>query len=316
MMPPIYAACLLAPKRTMTVKRIALVTQYNADGTPLISTDSQAIAQHPDLLEAHDLTLIDAAWEDPAVDWRSFDALVIKSTWNYHLPENVATFNRWLDSVSDLNLYNPLSVVRWNSDKIYLRELADAGVPVVPSVWREAGAPLDVQGAMAAQGWDEVVIKPRTGASAFGVLTAKSPEEAATADSRSAEYAVNGAVIQPLLGEIRTEGEWSFLFFRDGDRFAYSHAAIKRPAAGKITVQSGTSEVVTPPDDLLAQAKDIARISEDCIGASLLYARVDAVARDGHLLLMELELLEPSLFLYEAADRAPVERYVRAIASA
>jgi glutathione synthase/RimK-type ligase-like ATP-grasp enzyme len=294
---------------------LALVTQLSADGTSLVSTDSRAIAQHPDLLAAHDLTLTDAAWEDSAVDWGAFDALVIKSTWNYHLPENAAAFNRWLDSVSGLNLYNPPSVLRWNSDKIYLRELEAAGVPVVPSVWREAGTPLDVQAAMAAQGWDEVVIKPRTGASAFGVLTAKSPEEAAAADSRSAEYAVNGAVIQPLLGENRTDGEWSFLFFRDGERLAYSHAAIKRPAAGKITVQSGTSEVVAPPDELLAQAGDIARLSEDCIGAPLLYARVDAVARDGRLLLMELELLEPSLFLHEAADRGPVERYVRAIAS-
>ena len=297
------------------MKRIALVTQFNADGTPLISADSRAIGQYPDLLEAYGLTLIDAAWEDPAVDWHSFDALIIKSTWNYHLPENAAAFNRWLDSVSGLNLYNPAPVLRWNSDKIYLRELADAGVPVVPSVWREAGAPLDVQSAMAAQGWNEVVIKPRTGASAFGVLTAKSPEEAAAADLRSAEYAVNGAVIQPLLGEIRTEGEWSFLFFRDGERLAYSHAAIKRPAAGKITVQSGTSDVVIPPEDLLTQAKEIARLSEDCIGAPLLYARVDAVARDGRLLLMELELLEPSLFLHEAADRAPIERYIRALAS-
>ena len=297
------------------MKRIALVTQLSADGTPLVSADSRALAQYPDLLAAHDLTLTDAAWEDPSVDWRALDALIVKSTWNYHLPENAAAFNRWLDSVSGLNLYNPVSVLRWNSDKIYLRELANAGVPVVPSVWREAGQPLDVQAAMAAQGWGEVVVKPRTGASAFGVLTAKSPEEAAAADSRSAEYAVNGAVIQPLLGEIRTDGEWSFLFFRDGERLAYSHAAIKRPAAGKITVQSGTSGVVTPPDDLLVQAKAIARLSEDCIGASLLYARVDAVARDGRLLLMELELLEPSLFLHEAADPAPVERYIRALAS-
>lgn len=297
------------------MKHLALVTQLSADGTALVSSDSRAIAQHPDALAAHDLILTDAAWEDPNVDWGRFDALVIKSTWNYHLPENASAFNRWLDSVSGLNLYNPVSVLRWNSDKIYLRELEAAGVPVVPSVWREAGAPLDVQAALAAKGWDEVVIKPRTGASAFGVLTAKSPEEAAAADSRSAEYAVNGAVIQPLLGEIRTDGEWSFLFFREADRLAYSHAAIKRPAAGKITVQSGTSEVVTPPDDLLMQAKEIARLSEDCIGAPLLYARVDAVARDGRLLLMELELLEPSLFLHEAADPAPVERYVRAIAS-
>jgi hypothetical protein len=297
------------------MRHLALVTQFGADGTPLISADSRAIAQYPDLLEVYGLTLTDAAWEDPTVDWRAFDALIIKSTWNYHLPENADAFYRWLDSVSGLNLYNPPHVLRWNSDKIYLRELADAGVAVVPSVWREAGEPLDVQGAMAAQGWDEVVIKPRTGASAFGVLSAKSPEEAAAADARAAEYAVNGAVIQPLLGEIRTEGEWSFLFFRDGDRLAYSHAAIKRPAAGKITVQSGTSEVVTPPDDLLRQAKEISQLSEDCIGAPLLYARVDAVARDGRLLLMELELLEPSLFLHEATDRAPVECYARALAS-
>jgi glutathione synthase/RimK-type ligase-like ATP-grasp enzyme len=297
------------------MKRIALVTQYGADGTPLISADAQALARHPGLLEKYGLTLTNAAWEDPAVDWRSFDALVIKSTWNYHLPENAAAFNRWLDSVSGLNIHNPARVLRWNSDKVYLRELAAAGVPVVPSVWRDAGEPLDVQGAMAAQGWDEVVIKPRTGASAFGVMTAKSADEAAAADSRSVEYAVNGAMIQPLLGEIRTDGEWSFLFFRDGDRLAFSHAAIKRPAAGKITVQSGTSEVVAPPDDLRQQAEEIARRSEDCIGSPLLYARVDAVARDGCLLLMELELLEPSLFLYEAADHAPLERYLQALAS-
>ena len=130
------------------MKRIALVTQLSADGTPLISTDSRAIAQYPDLLTAHGLTLTDAAWEDPSVDWQAFDALVIKSTWNYHLPENAAAFNRWLDSVS-----GPTSQSRQRAGGPVTNSICanlKRRVAVVPSVWRDVRAPLDVQAAIPA----------------------------------------------------------------------------------------------------------------------------------------------------------------------
>lgn len=299
------------------MKRIALVTQLTDDGTPLVSSDVEALLRHADLLARYGLTLISAAWEDPSVEWGSFDAIAIRSCWNYHLPERMDAFRRWLDMVEPLNVWNPVPVIRWNSDKIYLRDLAAVGVPVVPSVWRDAGAPLDVAAAMAEQGWSKVVIKPRTGASAFGVMTAASPADADAANARAAEFAVSGAVIQPLLEEIRTDGEWSFLCFRGpSGRLELSHTVVKRPIAdGRITVQGGTFEMLTPPDALAAQAIDIVRRAEALTGASLLHVRVDAVLRGDTLTLMELELIEPSLFLHEEQAAPMLENYVRALAS-
>lgn len=295
------------------MKRIALVTQLNADGSQMVSEDSHVAAA---LAGRYGLEIVDAAWEDPAVAWETFDAIVIRSTWNYHLPENAANFQRWLYRVSELNLWSPASIIRWNSDKIYLRQLEAEGVTIVPSVWREAGEPLDIYAAMQAQGWAEAVVKPRTGAGAFGFSIVKSAEDAARVEANLTEFAISGAVIQPLMTEVATEGEWSFLFFRGADGLLqYSHATRKVPASGTFTVQGGTWTLVTPDADLIAQAENVARAAEKVLAQPLLYARVDAIVRAGVLTLMELELIEPQIFLDGSPDTAPAERYLAAIQS-
>lgn len=229
-------------------------------------------------------------WSDPAAGWRAYDAVVVRTTWDYWL--RAEAFAAWIDAreAEGARLWNPPAVLRWNLDKRYLRELAAAGIPVLETEWvaddRETLAAL-----LARRGWDEAVVKPAVSAGAWKTFPVTA-DDAAAREADFREVAALGAMVQPFAPAIRGEGEWSFLFFRG----AFSHAVLKRPAAGDFRVQEqhgGRTVLATPPDDLVAQA---ARVLEAAPGPTL-YARVDGVVEDGRLVLMELEALEPSLFL-------------------
>lgn len=239
-----------------------------------------------------------AVWDDPKIDWSVYDAVVIRSTWDYHLKP--ATFGAWLDRLEalDVPLWNPAQVVRANQDKSYLRELAVRGVSVVPTEWvaRETKAVLaDV---LAARSWPEAVVKPTVSAGAYRTSKVKAGDPGAQA-ALDDVLAHSDAMIQPYLPEIASEGEWSFIFM--GGEF--SHAVLKTPQLGDFRVQEdhgGRTQRVEPLPELLAQARAaLVAGSRPC-----LYARVDGVRRDGELLVVELELIEPSLYLAHAPGAA------------
>ncbi|MDX1995325.1 MAG: hypothetical protein SF029_23275 [bacterium] len=276
------------------MKKIAFVT-YAAN--PAITPDDNLTAE---ALRRMGYIVESAVWNDPAVAWQAFDLVVIRSPWDYHHQPDA--FLTWLDRLEALGVRveNALPLLRWNAHKTYLRDLEGCGIPIIPTVWVKQGEPVPALTAVWGEP-DEVVVKPTISASAY--LT-----ERLRVEALSGFTALVDVMIQPFVREITVVGEWSLLYF-DG---RYSHAVKKYPQAGDFRVQSefgGKVSLETPTPALLEQVQAIL----DSLDTTPLYARVDGVEVDGRFLLMELELIEPSLFLRAAAD-AP-QRFAEAIAA-
>jgi glutathione synthase/RimK-type ligase-like ATP-grasp enzyme len=247
-------------------------------------------------------------WSDPRVDWAAFDAIVVRSTWDYfHRP---AEWSDWLGAVEAAGtpMLNAARLVRWNSHKSYLEQLAGAGVPVVDTFMTRSLAPVDLAALLADMGWDDAIVKPAIDGGAsrlFRVCDVPDPQ------ARFDDLHARGEVmVQPFLPSIVDEGELSLVHL-GGE---LSHTVRKTARPGDIRVQpswGGAAELVEPP----AEALEIARKVFDALDADpLLYARVDLVrAADGTLRLIELEAIEPLLFL-ELDDGAP-GRFADALAA-
>lgn len=249
-----------------------------------------------------------AVWDDPGTDWSRFEAVVIRSCWDYHL--RLPEFLAWVDSLerARIALWNPVALVRANAHKTYLRQLASDGFPVVPTAWLGQGSRGRLADLLDERGWTDVVVKPAVSASAFGTLRISRGEAGEARAQRSFEdlIAAGDLLVQPFVPEIVSPGEWSFVFLGE----AYSHAVLKRPAAGDFRVQDefgGEIAGRAPSASLVAQAKRIAA----WIPRPWLYARIDGVEIVGTLNVMEIELIEPSLFL--ASDVAAPARLADAI---
>lgn len=237
-------------------------------------------------------------WDDPSADWSKYDLVLIRSTWDYYL--NPAAFAAWVSRLEENGavLWNPPKVVRANAEKTYLRGLEVAGVSVAPTVWLEKGGPARLDEILAGRGWTDAVVKPVVSAGAYRTHRVKRGEPAGQ-QALDEVLAHSGAMIQPYLAEIAAEGEWSFVFL-DGE---FSHAVLKTPRAGDFRVQEehgGRATAVVPPAPLLAQARDAALATP----GPWLYARVDGVRRGGELVVVEVELVEPSLYLSHAPGAA------------
>jgi len=251
---------------------------------------------------------VPAVWSDPAVDWTAYDALVIRSPWDYFM--RLGEFRAWLDAriASGVRMCNDGAILAWNLDKGYLDQLAAAGALLVPSIVVPRGGRADVTALAGARGWDDVVVKPTISAGAYRTHRFRIADAASHADELAQILVDRGLLIQPFLPEIERDGELSLLFF-DGE---YSHAVRKRPKQGDYRVQlqyGGTIEPVAATPEWIEGARA-------CIAAAPalpVYARVDGVIHDGRFLLMELEAFEPLLYLAHG-DGAP-ERLARAIRS-
>ena len=246
------------------------------------------------------IQVVPVAWDAAGVDWTAYQGAVVRSCWNYHL--YAAAFRTWLERVTaaGVPVWNTPAVLRWNMDKHYLRDMTEWGVPIVPTVWLARGSKVHLRGLLGRQGWPSAVIKPCISASATGTWVT-SLAAATKHQQRLAEMLAGGDVmVQPLLPQIKS-GEWSLVFFRS----AYSHAVLKTPGSGSIFVQEehgGSTVSMQPPPHLVAQATTLLETVHAHIpDAPLLYVRVDGVEIDGRLVLMELEAIEPELFLDDAA---------------
>ena len=297
--------------------RIAAATH---PGAPEMTDDDRLAF---DLLAARGIAVEALPWSREDADWSAFDRVVIRSTWDYH--KHLDAFRAWARRVEadGARLWNPAAVVAWNSEKTYLRDLEAAGIPIVPTRWVARGAASRLAEELAGLAAPAVVVKPTVSASAYRTVSLRREEAAARQEEWEALLADSGAMIQPLMREVTLDGEWSFLFFRRGGRLAFSHAVRKRPAAGDFRVQSeagGTSQAETPPPELLAQVEGLIAAAARVAPGELLYARMDGVvsrgdeAPAGTFLLMELELIEPYLFLGISPGAA--ERFAEAIAGA
>lgn len=280
--------------------RIALVTHA---GQPELTDDDRLLA---DALAARGASAAAAPWDDAAVDWGGFDAIVVRSTWNYH--HDVERFLGWVTRVEagPARLLNPPALLRWSAGKRYLFDLARRGVPIVDTVLAEAGEARTLVDIVGGKGWRELVVKPVVSASAHETWRIHGPPTAEDEARFRALVATRAMLVQRYIAQVAGEGEWSFVFV-DG---AFSHAVVKRPAAGDFRVQKehgGSATAATPAPDLLNDARAImARVAP-----RPLYARVDGCALAGRLLLMELELVEPALFL--AHEPRAAERLAEAV---
>ena len=266
--------------------RIALATYSKL---PTLNDDDRLLIP---ALAALGVTAVPAVWDSGHVCWDEFQGVLIRSSWDYHL--RPLEFLEWIARLErgGVRVWNPGALLRWNHHKRYLRDLAARGVATVPTRWLARGEPADLRALLAEVGWREAVIKPAVSASAFG--TWRSSTETASRDqSRLEELLSAGDVmVQPLLSEVSDAGEWSIVFL--GGRF--SHAVLKRPAAGDYRVQwefGGSAVSAAPARRLIADAERVLAAAP----GDALYARVDGVEREGRLVLMELELIEPHLFL-------------------
>lgn len=226
-------------------------------------------------------------WDDPNLDVSAFDALVIGTTWDY--TSRPDAFLAVLEGMAAVRpLFNPIHVVRWNFRKTYLMDLKSEGVPVVDTLWCDRADGKSIESAFADLDVDEIVVKPLVGAGAWRQARLRKGDPLPPAD----DLPQGAALIQPFLPSAVDEGEYSFIFFGR----TFSHCARKIPQAGDYRVQSiyGGYERVHKPSDLEVQS---ARRVLDAVEGDLLYARVDMM-RDlkGHLVLMELELIEPYLY--------------------
>lgn len=272
-------------------RRIALATCARL---PALTPDDRLLAA---ALERRGATPCARVWDDAGVPWREHDGVVIRSCWDYHL--RLAEFTAWLDRLerSRVRVWNPPALLRWNANKRYLRELEEEGVPVVPTAWLESRS--SIGALLRERGWNRAVVKPAVSASAHGTWRTDVDRAAADQARLDEAMAAGALLVQPFLEEVARDGEWSLLFFGG----TFSHAVCKRPREGEFRVQhefGGTAHQVRAPGALRRDAERV--LAAACRRLwiekrDVAYARVDGVERDGRLLLMELECIEPQLYL-------------------
>lgn len=280
---------------------LALVTAtsakpHDSDLAPLVDTFARI-----------DVPVTVACWDDPDVEWQQFDAVFVRSTWDY--ADRLDDFLTWLDATTRATrVVNSADAIRWNIDKHYLSELAAAGVPTVPTTFVEPGEVMPTLDA-AQSVW---VVKPAVGAGSNGAKRCTYDE---VADHVALLHASGrSAMVQPYLHMIDEQAETPMVFIGDGGALEFDHAfrkaAILSSAdvarVGDLMAHEEIRERSATADE---RALGVAVLASDVVGAlgPLAYARVDVAPTEQGPVLMELELIEPSFYFDTSegsADRA------------
>ena len=242
------------------------------------------------IFEAKGHTIVPEIWDNPEVDWTTYDLVLIRSTWDYYLkPE---AFKNWISQFvnSKPRLLNSPEIILKNSHKFYLKELSEKGVNIIPTLFSSEKIDLET-----IKTWEKVVIKPAVSAGSHETEVF----ETATLTQEILDTKIGNGdwLVQPFLEEIKSVGEISMLFF--GGEF--SHAIQKVPKSGDFRVQKqfGAQYLkFSPSNELLSIAKTIVEIA----GKESTYARVDGVMTQIGFLLMEIEMIEPDLFFEHAIE--------------
>lgn len=256
-------------------------------------------------LQSKGLKIKQEIWDDPDVNWSIYDTAILKTPWDYH--EKFEAFKNWLNRMQAMNirLLNDYETVRWNMDKHYLKEIQDAGFEVIPSLFLEQGwhgelAPLYEQ-----LHTTTIIIKPCVSGGSKNTIVIDVADAHKNYERVLALLQKGDFIVQPLMKEVQ-EGECSYIFFNG----KYSHSILKKPKAGDFRVQQiygGTIETLLP--SLTEQA--LAQSYVDTFAKNALYARVDGLMVNGRFMLMELELIEP--FLYLSYGDNAIENYYQAL---
>jgi glutathione synthase/RimK-type ligase-like ATP-grasp enzyme len=251
-------------------------------------------------------------WDDPEVDWAAFDGILVRTTWDY--TEYYRDFLQWIREVSvTTQIFNPPETLLWNAHKSYLRDLEERGIPIAPTVWLERGQYVDITEIFEQTGWTSGFVKPLVGATARGTMRFRADELGLKKAQAHLDelLGVCGVMVQPYLVSVETEGEYSAIII-DGE---VTHMVRKVPVAGDYRVQDdhgARDEPCILDEDELDLCHRVCKLVSgnsdwhgEWSGQPLLYARVDFLrGQDGNLVLNELELIEPSLFLRHGPQAA------------
>lgn len=286
-------------------QQVAILTMDSLEG--FFAYDDLLIAP----FQARGIDVSMVSWRDTAQDWNRYDAVIIRSPWDYQ--DDCDLFLEVLANIeaSDARLFNSRDIVQWNADKRYLLDLEDQGVQLIPTLWGCGEVASDL--VQAQQRWpqQELIIKPCVSANADDTfrLPASSVATQQLSDLAQCFGTQRHYMIQPFVRSIVEHGEYSLFYFAD----QFSHCIQKCPADGDFRVQEehgGRFFATQPP----AAVATLARQALAAVQETLLYARIDiALLDDGTPALMEMELIEPSL--YFGVDEQSPERFVKAYLS-
>ena len=288
--------------------RIALVT-WDAEARPNAAFQELALPEDQLLgaaLARRGAVVAHVPWSAPDEDWAAHDLILIRTTWDYfdHLEE----FRAWVMRAAQLApVWNPPEVVWWNADKRYLFALEERGVRIPPTVLVSARSTLDLRGLLTERGWTDVVLKRVVAGGAVGQERFGPGEETAAQAHLDSLLAGGDVFVQPYLPSIVARGEVSLIAISG----QLVHAVRKVPAPGDYRSQPNFGSRVVRHVPTPAE-RELAARALDAVGQPTLHARIDMVAlEDGAPALMELELIEPYLFL--DADAAAAERVAEGI---
>jgi glutathione synthase/RimK-type ligase-like ATP-grasp enzyme len=276
--------------------KIALVTYQDNGKYHLINVANEDDTLL-DFLKSQGYVITKEIWNDEEVKWEEYDLVILKSPWDYF--DLIEDFYNWLTKLENksVRLLNPINIIKWNADKHYLQEIEKAGLKVTPSIFIAKGNPINLVSYFELFKTNQLIIKPCVSGGSKNTfkVTATNVDEIITI---LAELIKNeDFIVQPFLKEIEEQGEWSFLFFNG----KFSHAVLKKAKKGDFRVQAtfgGTVYHQTAPSNYLNSAQlYVNQFAKDC-----LYARVDGTIINGEFYLMELELIEPFLFLADHKD--------------
>jgi len=266
-----------------------------------------------DALRERGLSAVRVDWARPDVDWSAFRCVVFRTTWDYF--HRFGEFTAWLDRVeSRTRLCNEPSIIRWNMDKHYLADLEAKGIPIVPCRFVERGSTATLSSLLAESGWSEAIIKPCVSGAARHTYRVDHGNSRDIDGVVRELLAVESFILQPFQEDVLRNGEDSLMVLNG----RYTHAVRKVPKAGDFRVQDdhgGTVHDYTPTPEQIELAE---RAMAACEPAPA-YGRVDMVRdNEGRIAVMEMELLEPELWLrhHPPAAAAMAEGIAKSMASA
>jgi len=241
------------------------------------------------------------AWDDPAADWSRAGVTLFRSTWNY--PQYPRQFLEWVERTAACGpMWNPAEVIRWNVHKGYLSELAEAGLAVTPTVLLPRGSDRRLQSVMVEQGWTRAVVKPAISAASYRTLLVNGADSVRGEQHLRLLAADGDVLVQDYLESVEGYGERALVWI-DGE---VTHSVRKTPR------WDGEDECVSAAQPVTAAEDALAQDAVAAVPAALLYARIDvAPGASGQPVLMELELIEPSLFFPQHPPA--LARYVEGI---
>jgi len=245
------------------------------------------------------------SWKQDQIPWSEFDAVFIRSTWDY--PSQIETFLKVLEQIDQAaRMANPLELVHWNLSKTYLRDLENRGIGIVPTLWGENLDEASLRASMEQLGAGGIVIKPVVGANGVDTFHISRSESSANLEKLIPLFQNRPHMMQPFMTNVVLEGEFSLFYFNGN----YSHAILKTPTGSEFRSQEehgATIKAVRPESRLLLRGRQ----ALESILPAPLYARIDFVRDGAEFRVMEMELIEPSMYL-RMHPEAPM-RFAQAI---